>query len=53
MPAARADKSSTFTRLAERRALALLVEPPAPVFYLGLALGIIAAIVALLIVVIP
>jgi hypothetical protein len=53
MPAAPADKPSAFTQLAGRRALALLVEPPAAVFYLGLALGILAAVVALLIVVIP
>jgi hypothetical protein len=53
MPAARTDKSSALTRLAERRVLALLVEPPAVVFLVGLALGIIAAIVALLVVLIP
>jgi hypothetical protein len=53
MPAARADKSSALARLAERRPLALLVEPPPVVFFVGLALGIAAAIVALLIIAIP
>lgn len=53
MPAAHGDNSSSLARLAERRALAPLVESPAAVFYLGLGLGIITAIAALLVVVIP
>ncbi len=52
MPA-RADKSSALTWLAEGRPLALLVEPPTFVFLIGLVLGSAAAIVALLVVVIP
>jgi hypothetical protein len=53
MPRERSDKSSTISRLAEQQALAPLVKPPAAVFYLGLALGIATAIVALLVVAIP
>ena len=53
MPAAPAQKSSALTRFAQRRALAPLVESPTLVFYIGLAIGILAAIVALLVVLIP
>jgi hypothetical protein len=50
MPEERSDRSSALTRLAERRALAPLIEPPAAVFFIGLALGIVAAAAALLVV---
>lgn len=53
MPAAPAQKTPSLARFAQRRALAPLIESPTLVFYIGLAIGILAAIVALLVVAIP
>jgi hypothetical protein len=53
MPGEHSDRSPALTRLTEGRALAPLIEPPAIVFFIGLALGIVAAVVALLVALIP
>ncbi|HVC07702.1 MAG TPA: hypothetical protein VND98_08995 [Solirubrobacterales bacterium] len=53
MPGERSDRSSALNRLAERRALAPLIEPPSAVFFIGFALGTVAAIVAILVALIP
>lgn len=51
MSGERSDRSSALTRLAGRRALAPLLEPPDTVFFIGLALGIVVA--TLLVALIP